>query len=49
MGDIADRVVQATSDAILASDRDGTIVYWNPAESECSAIRPRTHWGRTSS
>ncbi|MCW2335980.1 diguanylate cyclase (GGDEF)-like protein/PAS domain S-box-containing protein [Sphingobium sp. B2D3A] len=31
MGEIAARVVDATSDAVLAADRHGTIVYWNPA------------------
>lgn len=31
MGEIAAKVVLATSDAILAADRSGTIVYWNPA------------------
>ncbi len=31
MGEIAARVVDATSDAVLAADRQGTIVYWNPA------------------
>ncbi|PZU05311.1 MAG: bifunctional diguanylate cyclase/phosphodiesterase, partial [Sphingobium sp.] len=31
MGEIAARVVDATSDAVLAADGQGTIVYWNPA------------------
>lgn len=31
MGEIAARVVDATSDAVLAADQNGTIVYWNPA------------------
>jgi diguanylate cyclase (GGDEF)-like protein/PAS domain S-box-containing protein len=31
MGEIAARVVDATSDAVLAADQTGTIVYWNPA------------------
>ncbi|WP_109808758.1 EAL domain-containing protein [Sphingosinithalassobacter portus] len=31
MGEIAARVADTTSDAVLATDRDGTIVYWNPA------------------
>ena len=31
MGEIAAKVVNATSDAILAANLDGTIVYWNPA------------------
>jgi diguanylate cyclase (GGDEF)-like protein/PAS domain S-box-containing protein len=31
MGEIAARVVDATSDAVLAVDCHGTIVFWNPA------------------
>ncbi|NJR80020.1 EAL domain-containing protein [Sphingomonas corticis] len=31
MGEIAAKVVEATSDAVLAVDRAGTIVYWNAA------------------
>lgn len=31
MGEIAARVVDATSDAVLAADQGGKIVYWNPA------------------
>lgn len=31
MGEIAARVVDATSDAVVAADRQGTIVYWNRA------------------
>ncbi|WP_206239257.1 sensor domain-containing phosphodiesterase [Novosphingobium terrae] len=31
MGEIASKVVDATSDAVLAVDPDGAIVYWNPA------------------
>ena len=31
MGEIAARVVDATSDAILAADLNGTVIYWNPA------------------
>lgn len=31
MGEIAARVVDATSDAVVAADRQGKIVYWNPA------------------
>ncbi len=31
MGEIAAKVVDATSDAILAANLEGTIVYWNPA------------------
>ncbi|ROT97114.1 EAL domain-containing protein [Altererythrobacter sp. FM1] len=31
MGEIAARVVDATSDAVVAADRKGTVVYWNPA------------------
>jgi len=30
MGEIAAKVVHATSDAVLAADRTGAIVYWNP-------------------
>ncbi|HEY8604409.1 sensor domain-containing phosphodiesterase [Tsuneonella suprasediminis] len=31
VSEIAVRVVDATSDAVIAADRQGTIVYWNPA------------------
>jgi diguanylate cyclase (GGDEF)-like protein/PAS domain S-box-containing protein len=31
MGAIAAKVIEATSDAVLAADQDGVIVYWNPA------------------
>lgn len=31
MGEIAARMVDATSDAVVAADRQGKIVYWNPA------------------
>ena len=31
MGEIAASVVETTSDAVLATDRQGTIVYWNSA------------------
>jgi diguanylate cyclase (GGDEF)-like protein/PAS domain S-box-containing protein len=31
MGEIAAKVVDATSDAVIAANRDGLIVYWNPA------------------
>ncbi|SES10741.1 sensor domain-containing phosphodiesterase [Sphingobium sp. YR768] len=31
MGEIAARVVEATSDAVVAADQSGAIVYWNPA------------------
>ena len=31
MGEIAAKVVDATSDAVLAVDRAGAIIYWNPA------------------
>ena len=31
MAEIAAKVVEATSDAVLAADRDGSIVYWNAA------------------
>ncbi|PHP19285.1 hypothetical protein CG471_13260 [Sphingobium sp. IP1] len=31
MGEIAAKVVEATSDAVLAADRDGNLVYWNAA------------------
>ena len=31
MGEIAAKVIDATSDAVLAADRNGAIVYWNPA------------------
>lgn len=39
MGEIAAKVVNATSDAIIAVDRQGDIVYWNPAAEQMFARR----------
>ena len=44
-GEIAAKVVDTTSDAVLAADRSGTIVFFNPQPRRCSATGARTLLG----
>lgn len=48
MGEIAARVVEATSDAVLAVDQVGKIVYWNPAAEQMFGYSPDFAIGRSS-